>query len=248
MALRIENLTLNYNREIKLDDINLAVNDGEIVCIVGASGSGKSSILKSITNSLSNDGEIVSGNIFVDDINILNSKTSFLGKEIGMIFQDSVNTMNPTQKIGKQFVRFIKYHSSVNNAEASQLAMDSLKLVGLDNPKAIMNSYPKNLSGGQMQRVSIAMATVFKPKLLLADEPTSSLDVRVQKKIIDLLLSLKQSSNTAILMITHDISLAAYIADHIVVLDEGKVIEMGTRDEIVTKPKHQITKRLLGID
>ena len=249
--LTIENLKVYYytSRGVvkAVDDVSLAINRREMVGLVGESGSGKSTLGYAIVRLLPPQGKIVSGKIVLDGKNLLKLSSSEMrkvrGKEIGMVFQDPLTSLDPLQKVGDQIVETILEHVNISKKEAYDMAAKALMEVGL--PPDRLDSYPHQLSGGQRQRVMIALATVLKPKLIIADEPTTALDVIVQDRIMELLASLKEELNTSIILITHDISLAAERADKIAVMYAGHLYEYAPSDEIVLKPLHPYTQGLI---
>ncbi|ONI43837.1 hypothetical protein AN641_01255 [Candidatus Epulonipiscioides gigas] len=226
--LKIQDISISYNNHIIVDKFNLEVNQGEIVSIVGESGSGKTSIIRSILRLLPTSAQILDGDILYNNTSLLNLSDIELnklkGEEIALVFQDSGLSLNPIRKIGKQFIQYIQTHRAYTKQDAYILARDTLTKMNLDG-NAIMNSYIFNLSGGMKQRVGIAFALALRPKLLLLDEPTSALDVKTQKQVIDELLQLQNEFSTAILMITHNISLAHRMSNKIIVLQNGKIMD-----------------------
>lgn len=249
--LTIENLKVYYytGKGIvrAVDNVSLTINRREMVGLVGESGSGKSTLGYAIVRLLPPQGKIVGGKIVLDGKNLLKLSSSEMrkirGKEIGMVFQDPLTSLDPLQKIGDQIVETILEHVSIGKKEAYDMAAKALMEVGL--PTDRLDSYPHQLSGGQRQRVMIALATVLKPKLIIADEPTTALDVIVQDRIMELLVSLKEELNTSIILITHDISLAAERADKIAVMYAGHIYEYAYSDEIISKPLHPYTQGLI---
>lgn len=241
--LEIKNLTIKYEDKGEVvKRINLSVEKGEIIGIVGESGSGKSTLIKSIVGGLSSDSEIVSGSITFENGNPILSR----GKEIAMIFQDNRNTLNPIRKIGSQFVELIQEHSNLSKKEAREKAISMLKRMNLPDVENIMESYPHQLSGGMCQRVGIAMAMVFNPKLLLADEPTSALDVTTQAQIVQELINLRDEYGTAIIIVTHNLGVAAYMSDRILVMKNGEVVEEGITSQVIRDSQNDYTKLLIS--
>lgn len=248
--LRIKDLTVKYgDKEAVVTDFYLSLNEGEIISIVGESGSGKSTILNTILGLLNNNGEVVKGEISYNGENLLNKSIKewqeIRGKEITMISQDSGGTLNPIRKIGKQFVEYIQTHSNLSTKEAEKKAKNMFIKVNLPNPDLIMKSYPHQLSGGMKQRVGIAMALTFNPKIILADEPTSALDVVTQAQIVKEILELKKQFNTSILMVTHNLGIAAHISDQIIVMKNGKIVDCGDKNKIINRPESEYTKKLI---
>jgi peptide/nickel transport system ATP-binding protein len=241
--LEIKNLTIKYEDKGEVvKRINLSVEKGEIIGIVGESGSGKSTLIKSIVGGLSSDSEIVSGTITFENRNPILSR----GKEIAMIFQDNRNTLNPIRKIGSQFIELIQEHSNLSKNEARGKAISMLKRMNLPDVENIMESYPHQLSGGMCQRVGIAMAMVFNPKLLLADEPTSALDVTTQAQIVQELINLRDEYGTTIIIVTHNLGVAAYMSDRILVMKNGEVVEEGITSQVIRDPQSDYTKLLIS--
>ena len=252
MLLSIKNLAVTYgnNPNPTIAGVNLDLAEGEIVSIVGESGSGKTTVIRALLGVLPNTGRVSEGSITFDGQDLLGFSTKdwldLRGNHIAMIFQDSGNMMNPIQTIGKQFVEFIQLHSTMSKQEAETKAIEMLTRTNLPHPEAIMKSYPFELSGGMRQRVGIAMAITFSPKLLLGDEPTSALDVTTQAQIVEELLRINRENNTSMIIVTHNIGVAAHMSDKIVVMKQGAVVEYGTAEEIIRNPQAEYTKQLLN--
>lgn len=242
--LKIENLTVNSNNKTILKEFNLNVANGEIISLVGESGSGKTTVIRSILNLLPNNTYIADGNILFNGKSMLELQ-SIRGKDISMIFQDCGSMLNPIRKIGSQYVEYIRTHEKISKKEAFQKAKSILELTHMPDCDNIMNSYPFELSGGMRQRVGIAMAITFHPKLLLADEPTSALDVTIQAQIVRLLMELQKKSNTAIILVTHNLGVASYMSNRIIVMKNGSIVEQGDRDSIIHNPSSEYTKNLI---
>ena len=252
MLLSIKNLAVTYgnNPNPTIAGVNLDLAEGEIVSIVGESGSGKTTVIRALLGVLPNTGRVSDGSITFDGQDLLSfSRKDWLdlrGNHIAMIFQDSGNMMNPIQTIGKQFVEFIQLHSTMSKQEAEAKAVKMLALTNLPHPEAIMKSYPFELSGGMRQRVGIAMAITFSPKLLLGDEPTSALDVTTQAQIVEELLRINREKKTSMIIVTHNIGVAAHMSDKIVVMKQGAVVEYGTTEGVIRNPQADYTKQLLN--
>lgn len=249
--LEIRDLSIKYgNEKVVVENFSLSVNKGEIVSIVGESGSGKSTILLSILGILPNNGEIIKGDILYKGKSIINNSLSdwqkIRGTEITMISQDCGGTLNPIRKIGSQYTEYIQTHKKITKEEAEKKAINILEKVNLHNPENVMKSYPHQLSGGMKQRVGIAMSLTFTPELILADEPTSALDVTTQAQIVKEIMELRESFNSTILLVTHNIGVASYMSDKIVVMEKGKIVDFGTREEVIYNPKSEYTKKLLN--
>ena len=251
MLLSIKNLAVTYgnNPNPTITGVNLDLAEGEIVSIVGESGSGKTTVIRALLGVLPNTGRVSEGSITFDGKDLLAFSTKdwldLRGNHIAMIFQDSGNMMNPIQTIGKQFVEFIQLHSPMSKQEAEAKAIEMLALTNLPHPEAIMKSYPFELSGGMRQRVGIAMAITFSPKLLLGDEPTSALDVTTQAQIVEELLRINREKKTSMIIVTHNIGVAAHMSDKIVVMKQGAVVEYGPAEEVIRNPQADYTKQLL---
>lgn len=248
--LEIKSLTVKYDSEGNVvENINVDVGYREIVVIVGESGSGKTTLIRSIINLLSPSAEVVSGKIIFDGRNIREYNKeqwrNLRGNEIAMIFQNPGSYLNPIIKIGKQFIESIRNHKDISKAEAIKKAKETLEKMHFDDSDRIMNSYPFQLSGGMKQRVAIAMAMAIEPKLILADEPTSALDVITQAQIINELMELRNKFDTSIIIVTHNIGCAAYMADRIMVMNSGEIVEYDSKSEVITQPKMEYTKQLL---
>lgn len=251
--LEINNLYTTFRtyagKVYALNNVSFSVGRGEAVGVVGESGSGKSVTMLSIMRLLSENGMIESGNIIFDDKNLkdLTDKQmqDLRGKEIGMIFQDPMTSLNPVFTIGNQLVESIMKHTKLKKAEAKLRAIELLKLVGIPSPEKRLKQYPHEFSGGMRQRVMIAMALSCEPKLLIADEPTTALDVTIQAQIIELMKELKEKLNMSIILITHDLGLVADICERVVVMYGGTIVEQGTTEDIFYNPQHPYTKGLL---
>ena len=249
--LEIKDLTIQYgDKDPVVENFSLSLKKGEIITIVGESGSGKSTVLSSILGLLPNGGKIISGDIIYNGNSMLskslNQWRELRGTEITMISQDSGGTLNPIRKIGKQFVEYIQTHSKMSAKEAEEKAKDMFSKVNLPDPEIIMKSYPHQLSGGMKQRVGIAMALTFHPKIILADEPTSALDVITQAQIVKEIMDLRKKFDTSIIMVTHNLGVAAYISDKIIVMQNGKIVDAGNKNEVIENPKSDYTKKLLA--
>ncbi|KAB7790236.1 dipeptide ABC transporter ATP-binding protein [Bifidobacterium leontopitheci] len=233
-----------------VDGVTFDIPRGKVTCIVGESGSGKSVTAMSMINLIDRPGRIESGSILFEGRDVLTMDRKSLqrlrGEGISMIFQEPMHSLNPVFTIGKQIVETIMTHRDVSKKEAWKQSVSWLERVGLPNPERIMDMYPHELSGGMVQRAMIAIALSCEPKLLIADEPTTALDVTIQAQIIDLLLSLKAQMGLTILFITHDFGVVAEVADEVVVMYEGHIMEQGDVTEIFDHPTHPYTKALLA--
>lgn len=241
-----------YAGEVKaVRGVDFYLRKGETLAIVGESGSGKSVTSKSIMRLIPNPpGKITRGEILFEGKNlaILKEKEmqAIRGAKISMIFQDPMSSLNPTMTVGRQIIEGLIKHQRLTRVEANGRALELLKLVGIPTPEARLSQYPHQFSGGMRQRVVIAIALACNPKILIADEPTTALDVTIQAQILDLMRELQKKMNTAIIIITHDLGVVANIAKRVAVMYAGKIIETGTVDEIFYKPKHPYTWGLLA--
>lgn len=247
--LRVTNLSVSYLSKPVLRDFNLSVKKGEIVALVGESGSGKSTAIRAIFSLLSREGKITQGEVCLRG-EPLHEKTArewqeIRGTQMAMILQDAGAMLNPLGKIKGQFVEYLRLHDNLTKKQAYDRAVEMLAATNLSDPERVMQSYPFQLSGGMRQRVGIAMAMAFHPAILLADEPTSALDATTQKQIVEEMMALRQKHNTTIIMVTHNLGVAAYMADRILVMQNGQVVEAGTTHEIIHTPQHPYTKQLL---
>lgn len=236
--------------EVKaLNDVSIHLNDGEVLGIVGESGSGKSVTAYSLMGLTAYPGKLVGGTIDFNGhrINDLSEKEfrKIRGNEVSIIFQDPMTSLNPVYTIGNQIMEVILLHTDKNKEQARARAKELLELVGINEPEKRLKQYPHELSGGMRQRVMIAIALACEPKLLIADEPTTALDVTMQAQILELMMELKEKLGMAIIMITHDLGVVASMCDRIAVMYAGRIVEYGTTDDIFYNPKHEYTKGLL---
>ena len=251
--LSIENLRIHFETfagEVQaIRGVNLKLEKGETLALVGESGSGKSVTAKSVMKLLSNNAVVKEGAIIFKGENILEKSErdmqSIRGKKIAMVFQDPMTSLDPTMKIGKQITEVIIKHEKASKEEANKRAEELLELVGIPNAKERMKQYPHQFSGGQRQRIVIAIALACNPDVLIADEPTTALDVTIQAQILELLKELQQQFQMAIIFITHDLGVVANVADRVAVMYAGKVVEVGTVDEVFYNPQHPYTWGLL---
>ncbi|TWH56139.1 oligopeptide transport system ATP-binding protein [Desulfitobacterium sp. LBE] len=236
--------------EVKaLNDVSLHVREGEVLGVVGESGSGKSVTSYSLMGLTAHPGRLIGGDLYFNGHHI-NKMTErelreIRGNEVSIIFQDPMTSLNPVYTIGNQIREVILLHTKKTKKEANERARELLQLVGINEPEKRLKQYPHELSGGMRQRVMIAIALACEPKLLIADEPTTALDVTIQAQIIELMINLKEKMGMSIILITHDLGVVAGMCDRIAVMYAGKVIESGTADEIFYQPSHEYTKGLL---
>jgi len=230
--------------------VSFDLNKGETLAIVGESGSGKSVTAKSIMRLLpKHNTEITEGDIVYENRSLLKipikQMQDLRGSEISMVFQDPMTSLNPTMKIGKQIMEGLQKHQKLSKKQARERALEMLKLVGIPGAEERLDNYPHQFSGGMRQRVVIAMALACNPKILIADEPTTALDVTIQAQILDLMKDLQKKMDTSIILITHDLGVVANMADRVAVMYAGKIVEQGTLDEIFYNPQHPYTLGLL---
>ncbi|PZU93636.1 MAG: microcin ABC transporter ATP-binding protein [Chelatococcus sp.] len=253
-ALSIEGLTLALpalaDRPHAVENVTLSIAPGETLCVVGESGSGKSMIAHSVMGLLPKAVKPVAGAIRLAGRDLLALDEAAMqevrGREAGMIFQEPMTSLNPVMRVADQIVETFEAHGLFGKAERYQRAVDLLTEVGLPDPPRLAKAYPHELSGGQRQRVMIAMALALEPKLLIADEPTTALDVTTQAQILKLIDNLRHRHGTAVLFITHDMGVVAEIADRIAVLEKGVLVEEGPADQVLGAPSHPYTRKLLA--
>lgn len=252
--LTIEELSIEYQTKkgtiSAVDDASFEIAPGEVVGVVGESGSGKSTVAKSIIRILDHNGQISGGKVHFDEFDLTDIPDSTLAKEIrgtriGMIFQDPHASLSPVSTVGKQLSDMIKQHRDVTKAEAREQAIELLADVGISSPEQRYDVYPDSFSGGMLQRVLLAIAIAGDPELLIADEPTTGLDMTVQAQILSQLETLNQSEEMGILFISHDLDVVRDICDKVVVMYDGQVIEKGECEAVITNPKHPYTTELV---
>lgn len=251
--LDIKNLEVSFYThagEVKaVNDVSFDLEHGKVIGIVGESGSGKSVTSYSIIRLISSPGKIIGGSIMFNGQNLAeideNTMEEIRGNDISMIFQDPMTSLNPVFKVGNQITEAIIKHQKLNAKEANEKAIEMLRLVGIPSPEKRMNQYPHEFSGGMRQRVMIAMALSCNPKLLIADEPTTALDVTIQAQILELMKELKDKINMSIILITHDLGIISDLCDKVIVMYAGQIVEEAPIDEIFYNPKHPYTWGLL---
>lgn len=254
MLLEVEHLSTEFNtrrgpvRAIR--DVSFNIDKGEILALVGESGSGKSVTSLSIMGLLSSNGRVVEGSkIMFDGIDLLKQSERQMqhirGNRISMIFQEPMTSLNPIFTVGDQILESIKLHTKLSKKEANEKLLELMNMVGIPNPAKRIKDYPHQMSGGMRQRIMIAIAMACQPQLLIADEPTTALDVTIQAQILDLLYRMREQFNVSVLLITHDLGVVAEAADRVAVMYCGRIVEEGTTKEILTDPKHPYSFGLL---
>ena len=251
--LKIKDLSVDYQMRKETvyaaKNVNIEVNKGEILGLVGESGSGKSTVGNAIINLIDEPGKVSSGSVILGDLNIHddpNNIVKYRGKKIGLIFQDPQTSLNPILTIGEQLIETIQTHLELNKVEAKTKAINLLKEVGIKDAENRFDNYPHQFSGGMRQRVVISLSLCCEPELLIADEPTTALDVSIQSQILELIKKLTKERNLAVILITHDMGVIAETADRVAVMKNGNIVEIGLTKEILTKPKKTYTKSLVS--
>lgn len=259
--LEVENLRTDFTTDqgtvYAVRDVSFSIEQGEALGIVGESGSGKSQTMYSIIGLLADNGKVTANRIVFDGQDIApgnfankrayeNTMKDIRGNSMAMIFQDPMTFLNPIMKIGAQLTEPIMNHNKVSEKEAHEQALELMRKVGIPSPEKRINQYPFEFSGGMRQRIIIAIALANNPKLIIADEPTTALDVTIQAQVLELIDELKKNSGSSVIMITHDLGVVAKLCDRIAIMYGGKIVEIGTDKEIFYDPKHPYTKGLLN--
>jgi ABC-type dipeptide/oligopeptide/nickel transport system ATPase component len=255
MLLEVDDLTVSFRTDQGVVEavkgVSFALERGRTLCIVGESGSGKSVSCHALLGLTPDNGRVTAGRARFQGADLLTRSEVELealrGREISMIFQDPIASLNPVHRIGTQICEPLMLHQGLDRKTATARAIELLKLVGIPEPAQRLRSYPHQLSGGMNQRIMIATALACRPALLIADEPTTALDVTIQAQILDLMRRLQRELGMSILFITHDLGVVAEMADSVVVMRHGEVVESGTRDDIFLAPRHPYTRELLEL-
>ena len=238
------------DRAFAVEDVTFTVGAGEIVCVVGESGSGKSVTAFSVMGLNPRELKAVQGQILLDGEDLLKKSDRALrrlrGEKMAMIFQEPMTALNPVMKVGDQIAEMLEIHSGLSASDRRARVLEVMEDVGLPDHEKMYHSYPHQISGGQRQRIMIAMALALEPVLLIADEPTTALDVTTQAQILELIKDIQRRHGMGVLFITHDFGVVADIADRVVVMQHGRIVEQGSRDEIISRPQHPYTKMLIG--
>jgi peptide/nickel transport system ATP-binding protein len=238
------------DRPFAVDDVSLSLARNEILCVVGESGSGKSIMAKSLMGLLPRRLKVTEGRVLFEGRALLEldekSRRAMRGRVMGMIFQEPMSALNPLHTIGQQIEEVVRIHTARRRSERQEMVQDIIEAVKLPDPRKIVHAYPHELSGGQRQRAMIAMALILKPDLLIADEPTTALDVTTQAEILGLVKEMQAERSTGVLFITHDFGVVAEVADSVAVMKDGRLVEYGTVDEILYRPREQYTRMLIS--
>lgn len=249
VVLAMDNVEISYSNRPYVRDISFQVKEGEILGIVGESGSGKSTLIKAAMGLLGSTGAVTKGSIYYKGENIIDYNPqelqSIRGYEMGMIFQNSESALCPVRTIGEQLYECMSQHKRITREEARSKGLELLYKLNFEDGDRILKSYPFELSGGMNQRVGIMMAMILKPSLLFADEPTSALDVTIQLQVVKEMMKMRDTYGTTIVIVSHNIGVISYMADRVVVMKEGKVVECGNKDQIIFHPQEEYTKNLI---
>ncbi len=248
--LRYDHVDIAYNGVKVIKDVSFTVDDGEILGIVGESGSGKSTLIKAAMGLLGETGLVTRGDIWYKGKNLPDLSAGELrklnGPELGMIFQNAGSAFCPIRTVGAQLYESVTEHEAISRAEFRSRVMELLQKIGFENAQRILDSYPFELSGGMQQRVGIAVAMLLSPSVLLADEPTSALDVSVQKQVVEEMLLVRKTFGTSIVLVTHNIGVIGAMADKVLVMKNGEMVEYGETQQVLNHPKEDYTRLLMS--
>jgi oligopeptide/dipeptide ABC transporter ATP-binding protein len=246
----VDGLCVDYAALRVVDDVSFRLSEGEIVGLVGESGCGKSTLGAALLGLVAAPGRIAAGHVWFEGKGLVGMPESEIrqlrGRRLAMIVQDALAVMNPVVRVGRQVAEVVRDHTGAGAAETGRLVLDTLRRVRLSQPELTARTYPHELSGGMQQRVVIAEGLILGPRVLIADEPTTALDVTLQSQILDLLLDIRDASGTAILLITHDLATVADVCDRVMVMYGGRIVEMGAVEEIFERARHPYTRVLLA--
>ena len=249
-VLRYENVDISYNGILVVRDISFSVREGEILGIAGESGSGKSTLIRAAMGMLGDTGVVTRGDIWYEGIDLPDLPDSEMrklnGPELGMIFQSAGSSFCPIRTVGAQLYETMTEHKSISRKEFRLKALELFEKLGFEDGQRILDSYPFELSGGMQQRVGIAAAMLLQPKVLFADEPTSALDVSVRKQVVEEMLSVREHFGTTIILVTHNIGVIGAMADRVLVMRSGEMVEFGDKEQILNHPRADYTKRLMA--
>lgn len=249
-VIRYDHVDISYKGKRVVHDVSFSVEEGEILGIVGESGSGKSTLIKAAMGLLGKDGLVTRGDIWYKEMDLPDLKPiemrKLCGPELGMIFQTAGSSFCPIRTVRAQLYEFMTEHKKIKTDAFENQAMELLEKFGFEDPKRVLDSYPFELSGGMQQRVGIAAAMLLNPKILMADEPTSALDVTVQKQVVEEMLMVRERFGTSVLLVTHNMGVIRAMADKVLVLHEGEIMEYGVTEEVFEHPRSVYTKKLLA--
>ena len=249
-VIRYEHVDISYKGKRVVHDVSFSVEEGEILGIVGESGSGKSTLIKAAMGLLGKDGLVTRGDIWYKEMDLPDLKPremrKLCGPELGMIFQTAGSSFCPIRTVRAQLYEFMTEHKKIKTDAFENQAMELLEKFGFEDPKRVLDSYPFERSGGMQQRVGIAAAMLLNPSVLMADEPTSALDVTVQKQVVEEMLMVRERFGTSILLVTHNMGVIRAMADKVLVLHEGEIMEYGVTEEVFEHPRSEYTKKLLA--
>lgn len=250
LLLDMQCVGVSYQGRAVLHDVSLQMKQGEILAVVGESGSGKSTLIKACMGLLGNSGKVTGGTVFYKGKNVLGMKDKSLrkmcGPQMGMIFQNTGAALCPVRTVEDQLYECVRQHEKVSKDEIRARALELFDKINLSDGERVLRSYPFELSGGMNQRVGIMMAMILKPGLIFADEPTSALDVTVQMQVIREMMKMREMFGMGIVIVTHNIGIARYMADKIAVMHQGRLVEYGTKEQVIGNPKEDYTKKLLS--
>ena len=248
--LRYDHVEISYDGRPAVRDVSFSVDEGEILGIVGESGSGKSTLIRAAMGLLGSAGLVTRGDIWYKGKNLPDLPAKELrplcGPELGIVFQNAGSSFSPIRTVGAQLYESLKAHKQADRKSFQSQALDLFERLGFEDGQRILNSYPFELSGGMQQRVGIAAAMLLRPSVLLADEPTSALDVSVQKQVAEQMLMIRREFGTAIVLVTHNIGLVRVMADRMLVLKDGRMVEYGSARQILEDPREDYTKKLMS--
>ena len=248
--LRYEHVDISFNGKAVVEDVSFTLDDGEILGIVGESGSGKSTVIRAAMGLLGPLGQVTRGDIYYKGMDLPDLSPSELrklnGPDLGMVFQSAGASFCPIRTVGAQLYESMTEHKATDKREFGRRASELLQKIGFTDPQRILDSYPFELSGGMQQRVGIAAAMLLRPKVLLADEPTSALDVSVQKQVVEELLLVRRTFGTAIVIVTHNIGVIGAMADKVLVLKDGRIVEYGETRQVLDHPRMAYTRELMA--